>query len=146
MIEIIVIILIMIGILLSLLSSLGFLRLPDVYTRIHAGAKGTTLGTLLILFSAFLYFWVVHGTISIRLILVIVFVFLTAPVSGQLVIRAAYRSGVKLADVSAKDELGRDLAKHEKLKQSELKQSEALGETVGSDDVVDHTDRDESED
>ena len=38
-------------------------------------------------------------------ILGIVFVFLTAPVAGHLIIRAAYRSKVKLADISAEDEL-----------------------------------------
>lgn len=114
MIELIVIVFVMAGIVLSLLSSLGFIRLPDVYTRIHAGTKGITLGTLLILFGTFLYFWLVHNTISIRLILGIVFVFLTAPVAGQLIIRAAYRSGVKLANISTKDDLKDDLARVEK--------------------------------
>lgn len=109
MIELIIIVLVLAGILFSLLSSLGFLRLPDVYTRIHAGAKGTTMGTLLILVGAFIYFWYFHSTVSIRLILGIVFVFLTSPVAGQLVIRAAYRSGVPLADISVKDDLRDEL-------------------------------------
>lgn len=108
--EMIVIVFIFIGILMSLLSSLGFLRLPDVYTRIHAGAKSITLGTLLILCGAFIYFWLTHGTISIRLLLGIVFVFLTSPVSGQLIIRSAFRSNVPLASISVKDDLTHDLA------------------------------------
>lgn len=139
MIELIIIILVMAGIVLSLLSSLGFLRLPDVYTRMHAGAKGITLGTLLILVGAFIYFWYFHNMISIRLILGIVFVFLTAPVSTQLVIRAAYRSGVPLAPISAKDDLGRDL---KELREAEEVEVEEVVDEVDEVEVVDEVGED----
>jgi multicomponent Na+:H+ antiporter subunit G len=112
--EILTLLFIFIGTALSLLSSFGFLRLPDVYTRSHAGTKSVTLGLLSILTGAFLYFWLKHGVISIRLVLGITFVFLTAPVAGHMIARSAYRSGVKLADISAADELKEDL---EKMKQ-----------------------------
>lgn len=139
MIELIIIILVMAGIVLSLLSSLGFLRLPDVYTRMHAGAKGITLGTLLILVGAFIYFWYFHNMISIRLILGIVFVFLTAPVSTQLVIRAAYRSGVPLAPISAKDDLGRDL---KELREAEEVEVAEVVDEVDEVEVVDEVGED----
>ncbi len=104
-IEIIVAVMVLAGTVLSLLSSLGFIRLPDIYTRSHAATKSVTLGILFILLGTFIYFWFMHGLISIRLLLGILFVFLTAPVAGHLVIRSAYRSGVKLSDTSVKDEL-----------------------------------------
>lgn len=113
-IELFVVILVLLGTILSLLSSIGFIRLPDVYTRSHAATKSITLGTLFILLSAFIYFWFVHDYISVRLLLGIIFVFLTAPVTGHLIPRSAYRFGVKLSDSSIKDELKEDLEKHNK--------------------------------
>ncbi len=112
-IEIIVLILVISGTILSLLSSLGFIRLPDVYNRSHAATKSITLGIMFILLATFIYFWFVHNVISIRLLLGIVFVFLTAPVAGHLIVRSAYRSGTELAPSSVKDELGDDLRKAE---------------------------------
>ncbi|MEK4094177.1 MULTISPECIES: Na+/H+ antiporter subunit G [unclassified Viridibacillus] len=93
------------GSLMSLISAFGLLRLPDVYTRSHAATKSSTLAVLLSLLGAFLYFWAHEGYISVRLILGIVFVFLTAPVAGHLITRAAYRSGVELSESSDDDEL-----------------------------------------
>lgn len=107
MIEIVVVIMVLTGTVLSLISSLGFLRLPDVYTRSHAATKSITLGILFILLSTFLYFLFVHNQVSVRLLLGIIFVFLTAPVTGHLIARSAYRFGVKPAGIT--DELAADL-------------------------------------
>ena len=104
-IEVIVSIFVLIGTAFSLLSALGFIRLPDVYTRNHAGTKSITLGPFSILIGGFLYFLLTEPYVSIRLILGIVFVFITAPVAGHLICRSAYRSGVKLTETSAKDDL-----------------------------------------
>lgn len=112
MIETIVVVMVLIGTVLSLLSSLGFLRLPDVYTRSHAATKSITLGILFILLSAFLYFMFVHERVSIRLLLGIIFVFLTAPVTGHLIARSAYRYGVKPTGIQ--DELAADLERAKK--------------------------------
>jgi multicomponent Na+:H+ antiporter subunit G len=104
-IEVIVAVFILIGTFFSFLSAIGLIRLPDVYTRSHAASKSTTLGVLCTLFGTFLYFLVSDSYISIRLILGIFFVFLTAPVSAHMISRSAYRSNVKLADVSVQDDL-----------------------------------------
>jgi multicomponent Na+:H+ antiporter subunit G len=104
-IKLIVAILILLGAILSLLSSFGLLRLPDVYTRSHAATKSATLGVISILSGAFIYFWAIEGHISPRLLLGIVFVFITAPVAGHLICRAAYRIKVPLWEKSAQDEL-----------------------------------------
>ena len=104
-------ILVLIGTGITLFSSLGVIRLPDVYTRAHATTKSATTGILFILLGAFIYFLYFHRMVSIRLLLGIVFVFLTAPVAGHLVIRSAHRSGVPLADISVRDVLKDDLQK-----------------------------------
>ncbi|MCG7336752.1 Na+/H+ antiporter subunit G [Sporosarcina sp. ACRSM] len=97
--------LILTGGIASVISVFGLIRLPDVYTRSHAATKSSTLAVLLTLSGTFLYFWFHEQFISVRVLLGIVFVFLTAPVAGHLIIRAAYRSKVKLADISVADEL-----------------------------------------
>lgn len=97
--------LILIGSIISVISAIGIIRFPDVYSRSHAGTKSATLAVLLTLTGTFLYFWLVESFISVRLLLGIIFVFLTAPVSGHLIIRAAYRAKVKMSDVTVEDEL-----------------------------------------
>lgn len=112
--EWIVLLFILSGTALSLFSSIGLLRLPDVYTRSHASTKTTTIGLISILAGGFAFFLFEDGVISVRLILAIIFVFLTAPVAGHLTARSAHRAGVQLADISVKDELREDLEKHRK--------------------------------
>jgi multicomponent Na+:H+ antiporter subunit G len=105
---------ILMGGIMSVISVYGLLRLPDVYTRSHAATKSSTLAVLLTLLGAFIYFWSTAHFISVRLLLGLVFVFLTAPVAGHLLVRAAYRSNVKLADISGTDDLHDVLHKEEK--------------------------------
>ena len=105
--------LILTGGIASVISVFGLIRLPDVYTRSHAATKSSTLAVLLTLSGTFLYFWFSEQFISVRVLLGIVFVFLTAPVAGHLIIRAAYRSNVKLADISVEDALYEVLHKEE---------------------------------
>lgn len=97
--------LILVGTIFTFLSALGLIRFPDLYTRSHAASKSSTLGVLCTLLGTLCYFWISEGYFSIRLILGIFFVFLTAPVAAHLMCRAAYRSNVKLADESIRDDL-----------------------------------------
>ncbi|WP_042461668.1 monovalent cation/H(+) antiporter subunit G [Neobacillus dielmonensis] len=97
--------LILAGALLFLIATFGVIRLPDVYTRNHAASKAATLGVMFVLLGTFLYFYSVEGHFNSRLILGIVFLFLTSPISGHLINRAAYNSGVKLWDQSVRDDL-----------------------------------------
>lgn len=98
-------ILILIGSIVSVISAVGIIRFRDIYSRAHAATKTTTLAVLITLVGTFIYVYFDEGYISVRLMLGIIFVFITAPVSGHLVLRAAYRSKVKLADETAEDEL-----------------------------------------
>ncbi|MET1030964.1 monovalent cation/H(+) antiporter subunit G [Domibacillus tundrae] len=103
--EVLIAALLLIGALLSVIAAFGVIRLPDVYTRNHAASKSATLGVMCILLATFLYFLVEDGLFSSRLLLGIAFFFITAPVAGHLISRAAYNSGVKMWDQSVRDDL-----------------------------------------
>ncbi len=102
--EWIAIVLALAGAIVCAISAFGLIRLPDVYLRSHAATKSAALGVLLILIGAFLFFWIVDGEINAKLLLAILFVFMTSPVAGHLNGRAAYRSGVKLWKGSVRDD------------------------------------------
>ncbi|MFD2444474.1 monovalent cation/H(+) antiporter subunit G [Bacillus sp. CGMCC 1.16607] len=103
--RVIIAALILIGAFLSLVTAFGLIRLPDVYTRNHAASKAATLGVMSILIGTFLYFYIEEGHFNSRLILGIAFIFLTSPVAGHLISRAAYNSGVPLWHKSVQDDL-----------------------------------------
>ncbi|GAB6931233.1 monovalent cation/H(+) antiporter subunit G [Paenibacillus sp. JCM 10914] len=120
---------VLLGSILGVLSAYGLIRLPDVYTRSHAATKSATLGVLLILLGAFLYFTFYLEYVSAKLLLGIFFVFITGPLAGHLNGRAAYRSGVSLWEKSVRDELKPEL-KRERERQ-EQEQAQARAEASG---------------
>ncbi|QFT90382.1 Na(+)/H(+) antiporter subunit G [Bacillus sp. THAF10] len=98
-------VIVLLGALLSLITTFGLIRLPDVYCRSHAASKSATLGVLFVLVAALLYFWIKDGFFSARLVLGIIFVFITSPVAGHLISRAAYYTNVPLWDKTVQDDL-----------------------------------------
>jgi multicomponent Na+:H+ antiporter subunit G len=98
-------ILILIGAFLSLVTAFGILRLPDVYTRNHAASKSATLGVMSVLLGTLIYFYIEHGHFNSRVLLGILFIFITSPVAGHLISRAAYNTGVPLWGKSVQDDL-----------------------------------------
>lgn len=86
-------VLLLLGALSMLLAAVGLLRFPDFYTRAHAGTKAASLGAGLILLGAVLQ--IDDPDIVVRVWLTIFFVFLTIPVAGHLLGRAAYLRGQK---------------------------------------------------
>nr|WP_225942172.1 monovalent cation/H(+) antiporter subunit G [Sporosarcina limicola] len=96
---------IVVGVIFTLVTVIGILRFPDVYTRAHAASKSATLGVLSILLGVFFHFWFNEGHFSIQLILGIVFLFITSPIGGHLMSRAAYLSGVKPTVLTVGDDL-----------------------------------------
>lgn len=106
-----IIVLISTGALFSLVTALGLVRLPDVYTRTHAASKSSTLGVLCVLIGTFLHFWLVEEVFNTQAVIAIVFLFITAPVAGHLIGRASYMSGVKLAAETVRDDMGAALKK-----------------------------------
>jgi len=94
----------LIGAFFMLVASIGLIRLPDVYSRMHAATKAATFGMLGILLAVILYFQ--EAAVSTHAILAIFFIFLTVPVAAHLIARAAYRRGPALAEVTRLDEYG----------------------------------------
>ncbi|KSU85842.1 MULTISPECIES: monovalent cation/H(+) antiporter subunit G [Fictibacillus] len=103
--EIVISIFLILGTFVVFSGTLGVLRFPDVYSRLHAATKSATLGVSGILIGSFLFFLFVQDLVSGKLLLGIVFVLLTAPVGGHMISRAAYRSGVPLSEKTIQDEL-----------------------------------------
>jgi multicomponent Na+:H+ antiporter subunit G len=86
-----------------LLAAVGILRMPDLFSRMQAATKTSTLGAG----SMFLGVAVFYGDLGIvsRSLLVIAFMFLTLPVSAHMIARAAYFDGVPLWKGTIVDEL-----------------------------------------
>jgi monovalent cation/proton antiporter MnhG/PhaG subunit len=95
--------LIIIGAAFALLASAGVVRMPDLFTRMQAATKASTLGIGCIVLAVAIYF----GELSIttRALAIIAFVFLTAPVAAHMIARAAYFVGVPLWEGTVIDEL-----------------------------------------
>jgi len=74
---------------LTLIGSLGLLRLGTFYARVHAPTLGTTLGTGCILIASMLYFSVLQTRFVLHEILIAVFITMTTPVTLMLLTRAA---------------------------------------------------------
>ncbi|WP_227934877.1 monovalent cation/H(+) antiporter subunit G [Alkalihalobacillus deserti] len=118
--NVIVAILVLAGTFLSLVTTVGLLRLPDIYSRSHAASKSATLGVMLILLAALIFFYQDYG-LDARLILGIIFVLITSPVAGHLISRAAYYSGVPLWEQSVQDDL-KEVVEEKKRSASNAKQ------------------------
>jgi multicomponent Na+:H+ antiporter subunit G len=84
--EIIGAVIVLIGSLVLLIASLGLVRMPDVYNRLQVGTKSSTLGTILTFFGMVFIMPEWWG----KLILLVVFVMVTNPVSSHVLARAAY--------------------------------------------------------
>ncbi len=95
----------MIGTFFIVSASIGIVRFPDIYTRLHAATKASTLGLAGILIGLFIFLYIQHSLVSGKLLLAIVFILLTNPVSGHMISRAAHRAGVKPLLKERKDEL-----------------------------------------
>ncbi|MFC3853624.1 Na+/H+ antiporter subunit G [Salinispirillum marinum] len=83
------------GALFALAGSIGLARFPDFYTRVHAPTMGLTLGVGGTLIGSVIYFSVTKGTLSIHELMISMFLFITAPVSGHMMAKAAMHLQVK---------------------------------------------------
>ena len=85
--------LIVVGSFFLLVGTVGLLRLPDVYNRLHATSKATTLGAASMFLAGFVYYGP-RGP-GLTSLVGIAFLFLTAPTGGHMIARAAHRMGVE---------------------------------------------------
>lgn len=101
--EVFIIILSSMGALFIFLAAIGIVRMPDLYLRISVTTKAATLGIGLILIAAAVYFN--DLSITTRVLAIILFILLTAPVGAHMIGRASYFTGVKLWKNSVQDDL-----------------------------------------
>ena len=97
--NIIVIILLLAGLFLFFATTVGILRFPDFYSRMHAAGKGDTLSSLLMLLGLALYEF--HELnldtvlVGLKILLILVFIFMASPTATHAITDAGYESGVK---------------------------------------------------
>ncbi|TCT35493.1 monovalent cation/H(+) antiporter subunit G [Martelella mediterranea] len=91
------------GALFTLTAAIGILRLPDLYSRMHAASKAGTVGAGL----TFLAIGFHSGDIPtfVRAVAGILFFILTAPISAHLLARSAHQIGYPLYEGTVQDEL-----------------------------------------
>jgi len=90
------------GVFFMAVASIGVLRLPDFYHRIHAPTKAATLGLTFLLLAAALA--VRETEVWTKAALALLFLAATAPVGAHLLCRAAYRAGVPASRQTELDE------------------------------------------
>lgn len=101
MLDAIVGVLITAGALLVLIAGIGVIRFTDVYARMHAATKATTIGIALVGVAAAISL----DEARAKILLAIVFIFITAPAAAHLVGRASYRAEGIDVDLGAGDDL-----------------------------------------
>lgn len=106
--DLIAAVLLLIGGMAMLLAGVGVLRMPDLFMRMQSATKAATLGAGASLMAVAVHFGELG--VTTRALLIIAFLFLTAPVAAHVIARAAYATGVKLWEASLYDQLGDDRA------------------------------------
>ena len=87
------------GILLTLgcffivVSSIGVIRFPDFYSRIHPAGKSDTLGQLLVLLGLIVHVGI--SLVTIKLFFIAVFIFIANPTATHSLAKSAFVSGLK---------------------------------------------------
>ena len=94
---------VVLGTALCLLGAVGIVRMPDVYIRLQVASKASSLGVALLMLGVAVHFG--ELSVTVRSLLVVVFLFLTTPVAAHVIGRAAYLTGVPLAEGSEPDDL-----------------------------------------
>lgn len=84
--------LVVVGVAFLAVGTIGLLRLPNVYNRMHATSKPTTLGTSAIFVAGFVHFG--PGGAGLTALVGILFLFMTVPTGAHMISRAAQKTGV----------------------------------------------------
>ncbi len=93
MLEVITSVLLLIGAFFILVGSIGLIRLPEFFMRLHAPTKASTLGVGGVLLASIVYAF--NESVLIHELIITLFVFVTAPVSAHLLSQAALRLKLK---------------------------------------------------
>jgi multicomponent Na+:H+ antiporter subunit G len=82
-----------IGCFFIIVTSIGIVRFPDFYSRLHPAGKTDTAGQALVLIGLMIYEG--FSLISIKLLIIVIFIFIAGPTATHAVAQAAYSRGVK---------------------------------------------------
>jgi multicomponent K+:H+ antiporter subunit G len=88
--EIVIAALLVTGAAFALVGSWGLAKFSDILKRLHGPSKATTLGVGCVLIASALFF-ALQGEPSLHELLIALFLFITAPVSAHLIVKAAMR-------------------------------------------------------
>ena len=106
--EILVSIFLLIGAFFMLVGGIGMIRLPDLFMRLHAPTKSSTLGLGSFLIAAII-FAAFNGRFGFAEILITLFAFITAPVSANLMAQAALHLRLRSTSGEVPESLDRPL-------------------------------------
>lgn len=101
--DIIVGVLAFLGTIFVFLAAVGLIRMPDTYLRLAVTTKAATLGVGLLLIAGAVHAYDLASTAKV--LAIILFLLLTAPISAHLIGRTSYFAGIKLWKGSVIDEL-----------------------------------------
>jgi monovalent cation/proton antiporter MnhG/PhaG subunit len=101
--EVLIGVTVLLGAAIMLLGAIGMIRFGDVYLRMHAGTKASTLGIGLVMTAVAFYF--ADGVLTIKLIALGVLYFFTAPTGAQLLARSAHQARTPMVQETWIDEL-----------------------------------------
>ncbi len=111
--EFFISLLLLLAAVVMLLAAIGMLRLPDLPTRMHATTKSGVLAVIFIMLAVALYFE--RMDITARVLAIIVFTLITAPIAAHAIGRAGYLSGVELWSQTVRDDLKDYYHNHDKV-------------------------------
>jgi multicomponent Na+:H+ antiporter subunit G len=102
---------VVLGGIFMVIGSIGMVRMPDVFTRIHAASVADTLGVPLVLLGLVLFAG--FTLVSVKLIILVLFIALTSPAATHAVARAALHANVKPLDRAGRPIAGAEALKEE---------------------------------
>jgi multicomponent K+:H+ antiporter subunit G len=91
--DVLLALLVLVGTAFALVGSWGLVKLSDFLKRLHGPTKATTLGVGCVLIASALWFSFQRGAPSLHEFLITLFLFITAPVSAHLLVKAALKLG-----------------------------------------------------
>jgi len=89
---------VLLGSIFLFLGALGIYRMPDVYNRLQAGTKSSTLGAMSTLFGIGL----LQPDWMVKMFIIIIFIAISNPLSSHALARAAHRAGLRLFSKAGK--------------------------------------------
>jgi multicomponent Na+:H+ antiporter subunit G len=81
-----------------LVSAIGLIRFSDLYTRMHATTKATSFGLLLLIIGTAIFFNM--NTVWLKAVLVIIFIYLTAPLASHSIAQSNKKKKEEKIDLS----------------------------------------------